>query len=163
MSQISKYIKLIEDFILTVLTIASILIAAIAVFFRYVLDQALAWPEEMTGLFLVAIAIVGGSVGVREKLHAQITVFLSFLKPNQLRRLDAVVWLITLVVMIIVFFLSAKFVYELYGTQQCTASIESLPLWIPFIILPVGAAMMTFRCIELLIKLIKQGEIKKDS
>ena len=58
----------------------------ISVFFRYVVGQALSWPEEISLIIFAWLVLLTGSLGVREEFHVKLTVFSSRL-PQLYRRI----------------------------------------------------------------------------
>ena len=58
----------------------------ISVFFRYVVGQALSWPEEISLIIFTWLVLLTGSLGVREEFHVKLTVFSSRL-PQLYRRI----------------------------------------------------------------------------
>jgi TRAP-type C4-dicarboxylate transport system permease small subunit len=58
----------------------------ISVFFRYVVGQALSWPEEISLILFTWLVLLAGSLGVREEFHVKLVVFSSRL-PHFYRRI----------------------------------------------------------------------------
>ena len=60
--------------------LAAFLVAAIAttmslqVFQRFVMNQSLPWPDELVGNLLVALAMVGGTLAMRDGAHIRVRV-----------------------------------------------------------------------------------------
>lgn len=59
-----------------------------SVFFRYVVGQALSWPEEISLIIFTWLVLLAGSLGVREEFHVKLTLFSSRLPPLQRRILE---------------------------------------------------------------------------
>jgi TRAP-type C4-dicarboxylate transport system permease small subunit len=57
------------DFILAMLLIAMTCIVFIQVFFRYVLNAPLPWPEETARMMIVWLSFIGGYMALRENKH----------------------------------------------------------------------------------------------
>jgi TRAP-type C4-dicarboxylate transport system permease small subunit len=57
-----------------------------SVFFRYVVGQALSWPEEISLILFTWLVLLTGSLGVREEFHVKLTLFSSRL-PELYRRI----------------------------------------------------------------------------
>ena len=155
---LSKWVGVLEGFMLVTGTLLSILIAVIAVVFRYLLDRALAWPEEVTGFILILVTIVGASVAILEDLHPRVALFASRMSKRALWRLEVFVSILTTVVMLIILVLSFQFINSVCYTEQSCISLESIPLWIPMVSLPVGVVLIVFRCFERLLRLIGEKE-----
>ncbi|MFH1059262.1 MAG: TRAP transporter small permease [Pseudomonadota bacterium] len=49
----------------------------ISVFFRYVVGQALSWPEEICMMAFTWLTLLAGSLGVRENFHVRLTLLVS--------------------------------------------------------------------------------------
>jgi len=49
----------------------------ISIFFRYVVGQALSWPEEISLIIFTWLVLLTGSLGVREEFHVKLTLFSS--------------------------------------------------------------------------------------
>lgn len=67
------------------LAIALILCLLIAIFFRYVVGQALSWPEELSMLIFAWLVLLASSLGVREGFHVRLTVIFNRF-PSSLRK-----------------------------------------------------------------------------
>ncbi|MEW5911577.1 MAG: TRAP transporter small permease [Thermodesulfobacteriota bacterium] len=58
-----------------VVMLATILVGSLllSVFFRYVVGQALSWPEEISMMAFAWLTLLSGSLGVRENFHVRLT------------------------------------------------------------------------------------------
>ena len=63
----------------------------ISIFFRYVVGQALSWPEEISLILFTWLVLLAGSLGVREEFHVRLTLFSSRLPPLQRHILEKAV------------------------------------------------------------------------
>lgn len=63
----------------------------ISVFFRYVVGQALSWPEEISLILFTWLVLLAGSLGVREEFHVKLTVFSSRLPHLYQRILEMII------------------------------------------------------------------------
>ena len=68
--------------------VASLLIS---IFFRYVVGNALSWPEEIALMLFVWIVLLTGSLGVRKNFHVSLTLFISRLPRNAHRSLERII------------------------------------------------------------------------
>lgn len=60
--------------LLSIGLVASLLIS---VFFRYIVGQALSWPEEISLILFTWLVLIAGSLGVHEGFHVRLTVVTS--------------------------------------------------------------------------------------
>lgn len=74
------------DLLVAVLTVglvaATVVITCLAVFFRYVMNAALPWPEEIAGYLLVWISFFGAYLALRHEGHISFDMLLERL-PRQ--------------------------------------------------------------------------------
>lgn len=65
----------------------------VAIFFRYVVGQALSWPEEISLILFCWLVLLAGSLGVREGFHVKLTILTTRLPTALQRRLEQLVTL----------------------------------------------------------------------
>lgn len=124
---------------------AIVVITLASVWWRYVLNAPLAWPEQVSRILFVWITFVGAAVLYRERLHVAIDMFMAPL-PRAARR--AVGWVIELLI------LAFNFVLLLYGLKlsvdtlgQTFGALDITPASFYFAA-PVAAGMMIVYFLE---------------
>jgi TRAP-type transport system small permease protein len=124
---------------------AIVVITLASVWWRYVLNAPLAWPEQVSRILFVWITFVGAAVLYRERLHVAIDMFMAPL-PRAARR--AVGWAIELLI------LAFNFVLLLYGLKlsvdtlgQTFGALDITPASFYFAA-PVAAGMMILYFLE---------------
>jgi len=60
----------------------------ISIFFRYVVGQALSWPEELSMLLFTWLVLLASSLGVREGFHVRLSILFERL-PSPIRKVLA--------------------------------------------------------------------------
>jgi len=92
------------DYVLATLLGAAILILAAQVFFRYVLNSSLTWPEELARFVFTWIIFLGAALAIRDGLHIRIDLIVERLPRRVgkwLRAFTDGLMLVFLVVMVI--------------------------------------------------------------
>jgi len=124
---------------------AIVVITLASVWWRYVLNAPLAWPEQVSRILFVWITFVGAAVLYRERLHVAIDIFMAPL-PRAAR--SAVGWAIELLI------LAFNFVLLLYGLKlsvdtlgQTFGALDITPASFYFAA-PVAAGMMILYFLE---------------
>ena len=124
---------------------AIVVITLASVWWRYVLNAPLAWPEQVSRILFVWVTFVGAAVLYRERLHVAIDMFMAPL-PRGARR--AVGWAIELLI------LAFNFVLLLYGLKlsvdtlgQTFGALDITPASFYFAA-PVAAGMMILYFLE---------------
>ena len=124
---------------------AIVAITLAAVWWRYVLNAPLAWPEQISRIMFVWITFVGAAVLYRERLHVAIDMFMAPL-PRAARR--GVGWAIELLI------LAFNAVLLVYGLKlsvdtldQTFGALDITPASFYFAA-PVAAGMMILYFVE---------------
>jgi TRAP-type C4-dicarboxylate transport system permease small subunit len=61
--------------------VAITLMIPVGVFFRYVLDSALSWPEPASTIMMVAFSFLGGAAVYRAKVHVAVQALVNAVSP----------------------------------------------------------------------------------
>jgi TRAP-type C4-dicarboxylate transport system permease small subunit len=67
--KIEKYIYKLVNYALVLQGIGLLILIGLEVFFRYVIGNALSWPEEVAGIFFIWFTLLGVAAVVREDDH----------------------------------------------------------------------------------------------
>lgn len=140
-----------ERALLSALIGSSILMSVIGVFYRYVLGRSLAYVEEVAGLIMAAVIVLGASLAVTTKEHIRVELLLQ-LFPKLSRWLNALAWLIVLVVSAAMAWLTWLFVSKLISNGQIASSVEWLKIGWPLLIVPLGYAICCLKGAWILIQ-----------
>jgi TRAP-type C4-dicarboxylate transport system permease small subunit len=117
-----------------IVALASCLIGSllISVFFRYVVGQALSWPEEISLILFAWMVLLAGSLGVREEFHVRLTIVVGRL-PGAVRMV-----LDRAIVLAVIGF-GAVLIYSGYDLVERTAKHLTPTLRIPLDLLNYAA------------------------
>jgi TRAP-type C4-dicarboxylate transport system permease small subunit len=124
---------------------AIVAITLAAVWWRYVLNAPLAWPEQVSRILFVWVTFVGAAVLYRERLHVAIDMFMAPLPRAGRRGVGWAIELLILVFNLILFFYGLKL--SLDTLDQTFGALDITPASFYFAA-PVAAAMMILYFIE---------------
>lgn len=131
------------DFVLAVLLVAMTAVVFIQVFFRYVLDAALPWPEEVARILIVWLSFLGAYMAMREKKHIGFGVLVEQFP----RRLQAAVNLIGRVFIVLFLLVVVKegsgFVREHVDIPMPYTDVSTG--WMVYSVFPVAGGLMLFQ------------------
>ena len=121
-----------------VLSIA--LIVSTSIFFRYVLNNSIAWSEEIAKYLMVWMVFVGAPVAMIQSRHIAIEIFPNLFRP----RIRALIFLIVnlLIVVTMAFWTYRGFTYTMGGMSQVMSSFDKIPLGVVFASIPFGSCIM---------------------
>ncbi|WP_316978849.1 TRAP transporter small permease [Shumkonia mesophila] len=122
-------------------------------FTRYVLNDSLAWTEEIARYLLIGVTFVGSITAVRKNSHIMVEFLFRFIPP----RLGSLLIYIGDVGKIAFFAYTSWACYNLAGkTLQMMVSLELPKSWMYYMI-SVCLAAMAIRAVQVLLRHIRQG------
>lgn len=159
MKALSDGISKIEKLLGIVLMFAMAVVVVLAVLFRYLLNAPFSWAGEVSVYLLIWVSFIGGSLGLKYKSQAAVTLLLDYLSQKAQRML-----LIAGNILILLFF--ALLLYYSYiwvfspGVAFQKSSALLLPMWIPFGAVPIGLTFATIHILSNLIDLFREEEVR---
>jgi C4-dicarboxylate transporter DctQ subunit len=159
MKTLSNGISTIEKYLAMALMLAMTVVVALAVVFRYLLNSPLSWAGEVSVFLLIWISFIGGSLGLKYKSQAAVTILLEYV-PAKARKIIGMIGHI-LMLLFLGLLLSYSYTWVLSPVVAFQkSSAIGLPMWIPFCSVPIG---LTFAAIHLsanLFEMLREGEVQ---
>jgi C4-dicarboxylate transporter DctQ subunit len=118
----------------------------------------LTWAQELCIYMFVWMAKFGAAYGVRTGIHVGVDVIVNMLEPPARKKVVMFGLLAGAFFTFIVGTMGAKFVIELYPTDQVSPDLE-FPRWIIFLCVPLGSYLMCFRFLQVAWKYWRTGEL----
>src|ERR1044071_8768825 len=157
-----------EEVLIATLIAAATLIIFVAVVHRYATGVPflypyasqihLPWAQELCVYMFVWMAKFGAAYGVRTGIHVGVDVLVNMLEPKWRNKVVLFALLCGALFTFIVGTMGAKFVIELYPTDQVSPDME-LPRWIIFLCVPLGSSLMCFRFLQVTWTFFWRGEL----
>jgi C4-dicarboxylate transporter DctQ subunit len=159
--------RLEEILIATLMALATTIIF-IAVMHRYLVGIPLlypilfpinlSWAQELCIYMFVWVAKFGAAYGVRTGIHVGVDVIVNMLKPKIQFKVIMFGLLAGAFFTFVVGTMGAKFIIELYPTDQVSPDLE-MPRWIIFLCVPLGSYLMCFRFLQVAYGYWRTGEL----
>jgi C4-dicarboxylate transporter, DctQ subunit len=157
-----------EEVLIASLMAAATIIIFIAVVHRYgtgipflypfLIQIHLSWAQELCIYMFVWMAKFGAAYGVRTGIHVGVDVLVNQLSPAKRKPVVLFSLLAGALFTAVVGTMGAKFVIELYSTDQVSPDLE-LPRWIVFLCVPLGSYLMCFRFLQVAWAFMRTGEL----
>ena len=116
-------------------------------FYPYFYHFNLTWAQELCIYMFVWMAKFGAAYGVRTGIHVGVDVVVNMLKPKIQFQVIMFGLLAGAFFTFVVGTMGAKFIIELYPTDQVSPDLE-MPRWIIFLCVPLGSYLMCFRFLQ---------------
>lgn len=145
-NQINKIIKV----ILFLLSVPLVAIILYSVFMRYVLNMAPTWSEELARYLMIWIGFLALPVALKEGKHIGLTFALEKIPTN----CKSYVYLIAdfFILFFSIFIFWQGVTMTKFVVLQRSPSMF-IPMWIPYLSLPIGSFLMS---LYMIIKILKQ-------
>ncbi|MGB7007981.1 MAG: TRAP transporter small permease [Pseudolabrys sp.] len=157
-----------EEILIASLIAAATLVIFVAVVQRYALGVPflypllyninLTWAQELCIYMFVWMAKFGAAYGVRTGIHVGVDVVVNMLEPKWRKKVVLFGLFCGALFTAVVGTMGAKFVIELYPTDQVSPDME-LPRWIIFLCVPLGSYLMCFRFLQVAWAFFWTGEL----
>jgi len=134
-----KLINMITEKILIVTISIMVIVVLLQVIFRYLLNNALPWPEELARFLMVWIAMIGASVAWRRKQHIGV-IFLMKRLPLSMQRLINQFWLFIISIFLFVLVIRG-FEMAWFVRKQVSPALQLSMFW-AYIAIPVGSIFL---------------------
>ncbi len=157
-----------EEVLIATLMAAATIIIFVAVVHRYgtgipflypyLQPIHLSWAQELCIYMFVWMAKFGAAYGVRTGIHVGVDVLVNQLSPTPRKYVILFALLCGALFTAVVGTMGAKFVIELYDTDQVSPDLE-MPRWIVFACVPLGSYLMCFRFLQVAWAFFRTGEL----
>ena len=143
-----------EDYVSLVIFWVLAVVVFSQFFSRYVLNDSIAWTEEIARYLLVAVAFAGAPIAVRKNTHIHVEFFYRFINRPTGRFLSILVDIIRIIFFAYGSWISFKILKIMH--HQYMVSLR-LPMSYLYAIVFAGFALMTFRAIQVFFRHQRQG------
>ena len=121
---------------------------------RKLFGNSITWAEELSRYLNIVVVFIGISAGVKFDAHIGVDAVEALLVPKKYHKyMDVIRFVITLIFVIISAYLGLKMSMSMKGLGQKSAAMM-LPLWVPYMALPIGFLMAAIRMLMKIIHLL---------
>ncbi|XJZ28711.1 TRAP transporter small permease [Bacillota bacterium Lsc_1132] len=136
-----KWLDRLEEGIAAVLFIGGVIVSLYGVFTRYILNAPESWITEIFEFLLVWSIFIGFGMALKDNRHIQVELLFDFL-PKTAKRIVAVMSNLIGGLYSIYLGYSSIELITLTKAQGIKTIDVGLPLWIPYLVLPVGMGLL---------------------
>jgi TRAP-type transport system small permease protein len=126
---------------------AMVIVTAVGVFFRYVLNAALPWAEEADRYLFIWLSFVGASITMRHKAHIAVDILVRSFAPA-LRNWLALLAQAAILAFLVVVFRASGPVIEV--TSQTRTTATDIPMSWVYLAVPVGSVLIGIETLRLM-------------
>lgn len=153
--------KHIEELLLSISLITFVIVMGLQVFMRYVVNQSLAWPEELSRYIFIWFTFIGVSYAIRTRSHLRIDILQSYLSKKALNVLETVVDIVFIIFSVIVVIAGFSIFNTFLETMQTSPGL-GIPFAFVYLSLPIGFGLSIIRLIQNIVNRIRGKEIESE-
>jgi len=152
---LANFINKIEETFISLLLVSMTLLVFLEVVLRFGFNTGIAWSQEVTLYMMAWFVLFGASYGVKVGAHIAVDSFVKMFPKNLRRAMGALSVIIS--IGYCVFFMIGAWNYLSSPLYKYHLEMEDLEIerWMSESIVFIGFVLLTFRFIQLLIKIIK--------
>ncbi len=133
------------NWVLTVIMAAMLVVVSAQVWYRFVLNNPLAWSEELARYLFVWISFLGSAAGIRMNVHLGIDLIDKILSPRGRKVMTFIVNLAIQIFLVVVIFWGIKILKVVQFQKSASMGI---PMTYPYLAVPVGSALMLLNSVR---------------
>lgn len=126
--------------------------------YRSLVSINLLWAQELCIYLFVWMAKFGAAYGVRLGIHVGVDVVVTKVSEPMRKTLTVIALLSGALFTFIVAWIGAHFTWDIGHTNQVSADLE-VPMWIVYLAVPAGSALMCFRFLQGLYNYLRTGMV----
>ncbi|WP_216829146.1 TRAP transporter small permease [Alkalihalobacterium elongatum] len=143
-----------EEVFLVIFSMIMVVVIAMQVFMRYIMEASLAWSEELARYCFIWLVYLGISYGVKKQRHIKVDVMLLLLRDKGKIILNIVANLLFLGFALFVVYYGYDVASRLLAWGQRSPALQ-LPMGLVYMATPIGMGLTIIRLIQQLIKQFK--------
>lgn len=152
-SQFTGLVSRISLIIAYVLLVSVTIVALLAVFYRYVLNDPIQWAEEVARYILIWMTLIAASVAIRERKHVNLTSMLMRL-PNKIALIIEIALYLIIIFIIGIIAEQSSIMLITRSIKVLSASLQISMVW-AHAALPVGFGLILIQSFYILLEDIK--------
>lgn len=126
--------------------------------FKAINGLKMTWAQEACIYLFVWMAKFGAAYGVRTGIHVGVDVLVERLSGNSRRLITIIAMSGGVIFTAVLAWIGSDFVLHIRAGGQISADLE-LPMWLVYLAVPLGSALMCFRFMQALYRYLTTGEV----
>ncbi len=140
------------EYLVYVLVSLMVINTTVGVFFRFILNNALSWTEEVGRYMMIWVGFFGCALATRDNSHVGVEMFTDLFKPGVKRVFTVISRLVVISFLVIILVKSGE---QLSLLKIQKSSALEIPMIVPYSAVTFGIFMMLIENLALLFKIFK--------
>ena len=140
-----------------VMICAAILLIIQVILYRYALGRSTSWQTDVIIFLVVAATFIGSPYVLQRRGHINVDLVATLLNDRGKWWLELLGGVLSLVFCVLMAYYSALWWYDALERGRTTATMIRIPLWLPYLSLPVGMAGLSLQYVANLLEHLYTG------
>ncbi|MEM7695830.1 MAG: TRAP transporter small permease [Pseudomonadota bacterium] len=132
----------VSGWIAAAMILGAVILTCQMIFVRFVLNASTVWQTEVVVYLMVGATLLGLAFVQKHKGHVNVDLLPLWLPPRQARWLALGTQVCALLVIALCLFYGFEFWHLAQSRGWTSDTVTAVPLWIPYLALPVGLALL---------------------
>lgn len=142
-------INRVVDYLIVGILILMIIDVSVGVFYRYVLNNAIAWVEEVSRYLMIWVAYLSMGMVLRDEQHVGVEFVVNWLPAGGRKVVKVISHLVIGIFLLVVFVQAIKYT-RILSIQRSPAT--QVPMIFPYLSVTIGAFLMFMENVKLLVE-----------
>ncbi len=152
LESVSKYVSIVAVVTVSIAVGWLVLAITLSVMSRYFWGEPILLVDEMSRYALIAIVFIGLARCQRADKHIKIRIVTQLLTKERQNQVALATKIMTVLFLGWFVWITSTYVHRLYTNEVASLTLLETPLWIPYLVVPVGFSLLT---LELLLEVIR--------
>lgn len=158
----SLFDKRLEESVLVLTMLAMVLIMFAQATSRYIIGTSFSWGSELAQYLHIWQIWIGASLAIRVQSHVRVDVFIKLFPKKVKKALDFVALLCWFGFAAFLAYEGSNYVIDVLDSSQTSPSLH-VPMWIPYLAIPIGGVLMLIRLIQQFFFLFTNQEVQSET
>ena len=132
---------------------AGVALAFINVVARYVFQYSLTWASELTIYFFLWSVFFGAVHCFHKDSHITVSIIVDIVPPKLAKFMLIIANIVALIFLLAVAYYGYQYLVFVKELEEVSVDLE-IPMWIPYLVIPISFFLMSYRVFEKLIFLL---------
>ena len=153
------WVSEVSGWIAAAMILGAVFLTCQMIFVRFVLNASTVWQTEVVVYLMVGATLLGLAFVQKHKGHVNVDLLPLWLGPRSARILAIVTQIAAIAVIAVCLFYGYEFWHLAQSRGWTSDTVTAVPLWIPYLALPLGLGLFLFQLIaDLLTTLYTEGD-----
>ncbi|WP_420336308.1 TRAP transporter small permease [Roseibium sp.] len=157
------WVSEVSGWVAAAMILGAVFLTCQMIFVRFVLNASTVWQTEVVVYLMVGATLVGLAFVQKHKGHVNVDLLKLWLSPNAGRTLEIVTHSAAIIVIGVCLFYGYEFWHLAQSRGWTSDTVTAVPLWIPYLALPVGLGLMLLQLIADLLDVLSTSHIREDA